>query len=126
MDQRRRNNLLVTGLVIAVAAIAVVSVIRFEREFRTSDAAMVLQRELRSEITQGRSLSVPAVNAMALRLERASVCSFRFDRAGNALDGWGTPLRIDLCTGTVVSAGPDARFDTDDDVRAPEFAASRP
>lgn len=87
---------------------------------------IVLQNELQSELEHGRELSVSEVNAMALRLDRASVCYFRFDSEGNALDSWGTPLRIDLSTGAVVSAGPDARFESGDDIRAQESEPHRP
>lgn len=129
----RRTTFLVFGIVVLCGVAMVIAGKRYLRhvilDLRTHDCVHVIAMEI--NVLNQQKFPVPdsEVNSHIAHLIRNSIINAGLDAAGHALDPYGTRFRIDtsavglrLIT-TVVSAGPDQRFATTDDIRYSQESA---
>jgi hypothetical protein len=119
--KRRMQIVVVILLALAILASSFIGYKSFSnlahRAF-TSDAVLVLEMVFKSEVEKNGVMTQDDIRQIARHLHDASVINLHFDDKGHPLDDWLIPLQINLDNGRVVSAGPDRRFQTSDDIAA--------
>lgn len=115
------------GLPLVLVALAGWGVAAFRRATDrafTHDAVLCASMRVSRLYLENPTPSEKDIEDCLVELKTASITHVRMDRNGKPVDLYGTPFRLrrELREGeqtvSATSAGPDRRFDTEDDVRA--------
>lgn len=123
-----KKKILISGVCVVAIVVALASVglwwfqKRFTPAFSTQDAVEVIAFEASDLFGKNPATTNDEIEQKIKFLQEASVINLKIDSNGKPVDPYGTPFQVEnrISSGnaitTVVSAGPDREFGTQDDI----------